>query len=36
MEGKDKIDESLRHHEPFVAIYYDELINFPDIDESDG
>ena len=36
LEGKDEIDESLRHQEPFVAIYYDELINFPDIDESDG
>ena len=36
MEGKDEIDESVRRHEPYIAIYYDDLINFPDIDESDG
>ena len=34
MEVKGDIDENLRWYEPFVAIGYDELINYPDIDES--
>ena len=32
MEVKDGIDENLRQHELFVAIYCVVLINFPDID----
>ena len=36
MEVNDNIDEHLRRLESFVAIDYDELINFPDTDESEG
>ena len=36
MEVKDNIDESLRNHEPYIAIDYDWLNKFPDIDESEG
>lgn len=35
MEVKNVIGKNLRQHEPYDAINYDELINFPDIDESD-
>lgn len=36
MKVKDDIDENFRRHEPFIAVDYDKLINFPDIGESDG
>ena len=36
MEVEDDIDENLKQHEPCIVIDYDELINFPDIDEFDG
>ena len=36
IEVKDEISENLREHEPFIVIDYDELMNFRDIDESDG
>ena len=36
MEVKDDIDEHLRRLEPFIAIEYDELINFHDIGKSEG
>ena len=36
IEVKDDISENLRGHEPFIVIDYDELMNFRDIDESDG
>ena len=36
MEGKDDIDENLRRHELFVAIYCVVLINFPNIDGCEG
>ena len=35
-EKKDDIDVNLRRYEPFIPISYDELMNFLDIDESDG
>ena len=35
MEVKTAIGKNLRQHEEYVAIHYDELINFPDTDESD-
>ena len=36
IEVEDDIEENIKKHEPFVAIDYDDLQNFPDIDESDS
>ena len=36
MKNKYDIDVHLRRYKPHIPIDYDELMNFPDIDESDG